>query len=53
MDVFNVQRAITPKVRNTELWAMSSAHSLIVLYIYTKFHENISNSFQLTEPTQV
>ena len=30
-----------------------SAHPVMVLYICEKFHENISNVFQLTELTQV
>ena len=45
MAIFNVQRAITPKAGNPELCFMSSA----LLYIHVKFHENISNCFQLTE----
>ena len=32
---------------------MCSAHPLMVLYICEKFHENISDGFQLTERTQV
>ena len=32
---------------------MCSAHPLMVLYICEKFHQNISNGFQLTERTQV
>ena len=32
---------------------MCSAHCLIMLYISVKFHENISNGFQLTEQTRV
>ena len=32
---------------------LSSAHPLMVLYIWEKFHKNISNCFQLTEQTQV
>ena len=52
MALFNVQRA-NPKVGNPELWLMCSAHHLMMLYIYIKFHEFISNSFQLTEWTQV
>ena len=53
MALFNVRRAITPKVGNSELCFTRSAHRLIVLYIYVKFHENISNSFHLTERTRV
>ena len=50
---FDVQRAVTPKVGKPELWFMYSAHCLIVLYICVKFHENISNCFQLTDRTRV
>ena len=50
---FNVQRAITPKVGKPELCFMCSVCRFIVLYICVKFHENISNGFQLTEQTQV
>ena len=39
--MFNVQRAITPKVGKPELWFMFSASRLIVIYICVKFHENI------------
>ena len=53
MAMFNVQRTITPKVGKPELQFMCSACCLIVLYTCVKFRENISNSFQLTERTQV
>ena len=53
MAMFNVQRAMTPKLGKLELQFMSSAHSLIVFYICVKFCENILNDFQLTERTQV
>ena len=46
---FNVQRAITPIVGKPKLRFMCSACLLIVLYIFVKIPENISNSFQLTE----
>ena len=36
MAIFNVQRAITPKVGKPELWFMCSACCLIVLYIYVE-----------------
>ena len=52
MTMFNVQRAITTKVGKPELRFMCSVRLLIVLYIYVKFPENISNSFQLTERTR-
>ena len=53
MAMFNVQRAITPKVGKPELRFMCSARCLIMLYICVKFHENISNDLHLTERTQV
>ena len=40
MAMFNVQRAITPKVGKPELQFMCSAHRLIMLYICVKFLEN-------------
>ena len=39
--MFNVERAITPKLGKPELLFMCSAHPLMVLYIYVKFCENI------------
>ena len=47
MAMFNVQRTITPKVDNPELWFMCSAHSLIVVYICVKFCENILDSIRV------
>ena len=47
MAMFNVQRAITQKVGKPELQFMCSAHPLIVLYIYVKFGENISDGYSL------
>ena len=41
---FNVQRAITPKQCNLELWFLRFARRLILLNICVKFHKNISNS---------
>ena len=43
MAMFNVQRAIIPKVGKPELRFMCSARRLIVLYSYVKFRENISS----------
>ena len=40
-NMFNVQRAITPKVGKPELRFMCSSHCLVVLYICVKFGENI------------
>ena len=42
--MFNVQRAITPKVGKPELRFMHSVHGLIVLYICVKCQENILDS---------
>ena len=53
MAIFNVQRTITPKVYNPELRFLCSARRLMVLNIYVKFHENILNSFEVTERTRV
>ena len=53
MAMFNIQRVITLKIGNPELWSMCSAHCLIMLYIYEKFHKSISNGFQLTEQKRV
>ena len=49
--MFNVQRAITPKVGNSELQFMSSARCLIMLYICVKFHKNITNGIRVMEQT--
>ena len=43
MAMFNVQRAVTPKIGKPELWFMCSACSIMVLYICVKFRENITN----------
>ena len=43
MAMFNVQRAITPKVGKPELQFMCSAHCLIMLFIYVKFPDTISD----------
>ena len=53
MAIFNVQRAITPKVCNPELRLLRSAHRLMGLNICVKFHENILNGFEVTEWTRV
>ena len=53
MAMFNVQRAITPKVGKPELQFMCSASRLIVLYICVKFHENVRNGIRVTERTRV
>ena len=53
MIMFNVQRAITPKVGKPGLQFMCFARRFIVFCICVKFPENILNSFQLTVCTQV
>ena len=53
MAVFNLQRAITPKVGKPELRLMCSAHRLIVLYICVKFGENISDGIRVMERTRM
>ena len=49
MAMFNVQRAITPKVGKPELWFMCSACPLIELYIC----ENISDGIRVMERTRM
>ena len=51
--IFNVQRAITPKVCNPELRFLCSACCLMLLKICVKFHENTLNGFEVTERTPV
>ena len=49
---FQFQRAITPKICNPKLRFLCSARRFMLLYIYVKFHENISNGFWVTERTR-
>ena len=51
--IFNVQRAITPKICNPEIWFLRSARLFMVLNICVKIHENILNGFEVTERTRV
>ena len=53
MAIFNVQRAITPRVSNPELWFMCIAYRLIVLYICVNFPENIMMGIRVIEQTGV
>ena len=54
MVMFNVQRAIIPKVGKPELWFMCSARHLMVLYIQcVKFPEIAPNDIRVIEQTQV
>ena len=48
-----VQMAITPKVGKPEVRFMCSAHCLVVLYIYVKFHGNILDSIRVMERTRM
>ena len=48
-NIYDVQRAITPKVNLQELWFLCFARYLVMLYICKRFRENILNIFQLTE----
>ena len=52
-NIYSVQRAATPKVGYPELRFLCSACCLMVYYICEIFHNNILNSFQLTEQTGV
>ena len=40
------------KIHKMELWFLFSAHRLMVLYISTKFHKNISKGFKVIERTR-
>ena len=51
--IYDVQWATTPKVELPELWFLCSACHLMVFYNCERFHENILNSFQLIEQTEV
>ena len=41
--IYNVQRAVTPKVDKQELWFLCSAHCPMIGYICVKLHEYILN----------
>ena len=41
------------KVGKPELWVICSARRLIVLYIYVKFRENISDDISVMERTRM
>ena len=53
MAMFNVQRAIIPKVGKPAFQFMCSAFRLIVLYICVNLRENISDDIRATEQTQM
>ena len=49
----NVQRVVTHKAGKSELRFLSFANYIMVIYICLKFKENILDSFQVTEWTQI
>ena len=53
MAMFNVQRAITPKVGKPELPFMFSARRLIVLYICVKCGKTILEGIRVKERTRM
>ena len=52
MAIFNIPRAITPKVGKSELRFICSARHLAVLDICMMFHENITNDIRVMERTR-
>ena len=44
--IYNVEREVTPKAGNLELWFLCSAHHNMVIYICIKFQANISTVFK-------
>ena len=50
--IVSTQRAITPKVRKSELRFICSARRLIVFNVCVKFHENMSSGFKVMERTR-
>ena len=56
MAIFNIydnQRAVTPKVGEPELWFLCFARRLMVQNICFKFRENIMNGIRVMERTRV
>ena len=53
MAMFNVHRAMIPKVGIPELWLICSTGCLMVLYICVKFHENITIGIRVMERIRV
>ena len=49
---YQVQRVITPKVRKPELSILYVTRHLVLIYISTKYHQNIPNGIQVTEGTR-
>ena len=50
--IANIQREISPKLSEAELWFLCMTHRFIVLYNCMKFHLNNFNGCQLTERTR-
>ena len=46
------QRVITPKVRKPELSILYATRHLILIYISTKYHQNIPKGIRVTERTR-
>ena len=46
------QREITQKVRKPELSFLNVTHHLVLIYISTKYHQNIPKGIQVTERTR-
>ena len=46
------QRKITPKVRKAELSILYATRLLVLIYISTKYHQNIQKSIQVIEWTR-
>ena len=53
MAMFNVQKAITPKVGKPESRFLCFARHLKVLYIFVKFGENILEGIRVMERTRM
>ena len=47
-----LKRDVTKKVSIQELWVLRSACHLMLVNICMKFHEDIQNSFKVTERTR-
>ena len=46
------QRVITPKVRKPELSVLYATRHLVLIYIFTKYHQIIPKGIQVTEQTR-
>ena len=46
------QRVITPKVRKPELSILYATHHLVLIFISTRYHQNISKGIQVTKRTR-